>query len=223
MATQEYRRLEKRLMSLKDDIPAVPSSRLNLTDSEKDQLATVAVFVHAAAEFFVEERCEGVVAKAQEYFDRNRHLKYCLRNLLVVRFAKTDDRKLERLEKICVGWGGGLRIRRSRLVGHDADLRAEIEGACNAYKQEIIRKNHGVTIKYLRKMLVPLGFSSDDLDPDMISAISDIARMRGAAAHTLGLHAVRIVHPSQMPGKIDRVAKGLRDLDSQLVGLLRRK
>tara|TARA_R110000868_G_scaffold371943_1_gene635701 strand:- start:3040 stop:3711 length:672 start_codon:yes stop_codon:yes gene_type:complete len=222
MSTKAYRSFVERVDAVAVGLPAVPATRLNLSIKEQDELATVAVFIHAACEYYVEERCRDIVFRARRSFSSNSKLKFCLRVLLMLRFSKLDGDKIDRFEHIVLKLGGGFRILQSQVRLRHARVVLEIDGACTHYINEFIDKNHGVSLKYLRKMLIPLGFDPGVLDPTLVSALSDIARLRGDAAHRPALHARSIIHPVTMSARIASIKSGFMDLDQKLVAHLKK-
>lgn len=56
-------------------------------------------------------------------------------------------------------------------------------GAATARQKEAIEDNNGISQKYMAKMLVPLGITSEVIDPVWVNLVDAFANKRGAFAH----------------------------------------
>lgn len=61
-------------------------------------------------------------------------------------------------------------------------IRKELENVKNNFSNEIIKQNHGVSIKYMRQLLMPVSIDIPN-DVKLLSSLSKLASERGFHAH----------------------------------------
>lgn len=125
------------------------------------------VLSHAAFEEFLESLTLYVLNEVDKNFTNNQRISYSTLCLLHFKGTdkdvdddnwKDDDRLFDRLRK-------------------------QISEIKSSFSNFIMENNHGIKLKYLKKLLVPLGL---DLPTDMkeVTSLDNLAKYRGAYAHT---------------------------------------
>ena len=90
--------------------------------------------------------------------------------------------------------------------------------------QEIIKDNHGIRERNLRRLLKLVGINVNDpnqVDPTWLADMDSFGKLRGGLAHRSGVSLGSIMDPFDAKRKVDNLLRGLRDLDRRLQKLKR--
>ncbi len=133
------------------------------------------ILAHAAFEEFLESLCIHLLDEVEEKFVNTQRVSYT--SLCLLHFKGTDK------DPDDDNWKDD-----DRLFDR---LRNQIRDIKSSYSKYIVNNNHGINLKYLKKLLVPLGL---DLPSDMreISSLDNLAKYRGVYAHTFQRKEVSI-------------------------------
>lgn len=121
---------------------------------------------HAALEQFVEDLCLELVNRATDSWESNHHLS-------------------EPILALIAFYSDGLTIsdnERDPEVTFFDHIRLGLEKAKATYSAYLKKKNNGVSVKYLRQMLLPVGMSVPT-DPKWVGSLGQLASYRGDNAH----------------------------------------
>lgn len=121
---------------------------------------------HAALEQFVEDLCLELVNRATDSWESNHHLSEPV--LALIAFY-SDSLTISDNE------------RDPELTFFD-HIRLGLEKAKATYSSYLKKKNNGVSVKYLRQMLLPVGLSVPT-DPKWVGSLAQLASYRGDNAH----------------------------------------
>lgn len=125
------------------------------------------VLSHAAFEEFLENICLYTLNEIEDKFKNTQRMSYS--TLCLFHFNgnnKTIDNE---------SWNDDNRI-------YDYLLN-QLKSIKSDFSQYIMNQNHGIGLKYLKKLLVPLGLYTP-LDIKHLTALSNLTRYRGGYAHT---------------------------------------
>lgn len=121
---------------------------------------------HAALEQFVEDLCLELMNRAVDAWERNHHLSEPLLALL----AFYSD---------CLPISDNERDPEITFFDH---IRFGAEKAKATFSSYLKKKNNGVSVKYLRQMLLPVSLSLPT-DPKLVGSLGQLASYRGDNAH----------------------------------------
>ena len=121
---------------------------------------------HAALEQFVEDLCLELMNRAVDSWESNHHLSEPL--LALVAFYSD-----------CLPISENEREPEVTFFDH---IRIGVEKAKTTFSSYLKRKNNGVSVKYLRQMLLPVGLSLPT-DPRLVASLGQLASHRGDNAH----------------------------------------
>lgn len=159
--------LELYLLELEEKYIAPHLDPLQSPEDYQLDVKSFCVLSHAAFEEFLESLTLNVLNEVEKNFTNNLRISYSTLCLLHFKGTdkdvdddnwKDDDKLYDRLRKqLC-----------------------EIK---SSFSNFIMENNHGIKLKYLKRLLVPLGL---DLPTDMkeITSLDNLAKYRGAYAHT---------------------------------------
>lgn len=123
------------------------------------------ILSHAAFEEFVENICIKVVDEMESAFKTTQRISYT--TLSFLHFNSKPD-----------------------MIGDDdfkctlfEYLKDKLEKAKSTFSNYVIKNNHGVSLKYLDKMLIPLGLDIPS-DARFIGSLDYLSKYRGGFAHT---------------------------------------
>ena len=121
---------------------------------------------HAALEQFVEDLCLELLTRSVDAWESNHHLSESLLALVAFHADKLPISDNEREPELT-------------FFDH---IRNGIAKAKVAFSSYLTRKNNGVSVKYLRQMLLPVGLSVPT-DPKLVGSLAQLASYRGDNAH----------------------------------------
>lgn len=88
---------------------------------------------------------------------------------------------------------------------------------CVASHVASLLRNHGVKEENLLSLLLPVGVETTDIDPFWLQEMTSFGALRGQTAHSsLAGKAVQQPDPKIELERIERLTKGMRDLDAVL-------
>lgn len=96
------------------------------------------------------------------------------------------------------------------------DLKARVEAAKNDFNRYVRTKNHGIKAKNILRLLMPIGFTDQDIDSVWLSATETWATARGEVAHKSAKMQVR-PDPQKEVKVVQEILDGFRDIDAQMV------
>ena len=125
------------------------------------------MLAHAAFEEFIESLCLYVLNEIEKNFTNKQQISYS--TLCLLHFKGTDKEPDDESWKDC-----------DRLFDR---IKSQIDDIKSSLSNFIMQNNHGINLKYLKKLIIPLGI---DLPSDIkeITALDNLAHYRGAYAHT---------------------------------------
>lgn len=125
------------------------------------------VLAHAAFEEFIESICIYMLNEIETNFINNQRISYS--SLCLLHFKGTDKDVDDDT------WNDDDKI-------FDR-LKSQIKDIKSSFSNYIMENNHGIRLKYLKKLLVPLGLN---LPSDMkeVTSLNNLAKYRGTYAHT---------------------------------------
>jgi len=92
-------------------------------------------------------------------------------------------------------------------------LGKRVESAASAFFH-VINNNHGIKELNLLKLLLPIGFSVDKLDPVWLADMDSFGAARGQYAHLSS--ATMVINPEDELKRIKLLLKGVQQVDSDL-------
>lgn len=160
-------KLELYLLELEDKYIDVHKDPLESPEKYKLDVRSFCVLSHAAFEEFVENICLYTLNEIEEKFANTQRISYS--TLCLLHFCgniKTIDDD---------SWEDNDRVY-DYLLKHLRCIKSD-------FSKYIMNQNHGVGLKYLKKLLVPLGLYMP-LDVKHLTALNNLAQSRGGYAHT---------------------------------------
>lgn len=160
-------KLELYLLELEDRYIDTHKDLFENPEEYKLDVRSYCVLSHAAFEEFVENVCLYTLNEIEEKFTNTQRISFS--TLCLLHFsgnAKTLDNE---------SWKDD-----DRMFDYLLDKLKDIKSEFSKY---IMDQNHGVGLKYLKKMLVPLGLYTP-LDVKHRTALDNLSQSRGGYAHT---------------------------------------
>lgn len=160
-------KLELYLLTLQEKYIEPHKDPLEPPDNYKLDIRSFCVLAHAAFEEFLESLSLYLLDEIEVNFSLRQRISYS--SLCLFHFKGTDK------EPDDESWKDD-----DKLFDR---LKNQIDSIKSSYSKYIMENNHGISLKYLKKLLVPLGI---DLPSDMkeILALNNLSKYRGAYAHT---------------------------------------
>lgn len=159
-------KLEIYLLELEDKYIDIHTDPLENPEAYKLDVKSFCVLSHAAFEEFVENICLYTLNEIEDKFKNTQRISYS--TLCLLHFNgnnKTIDNE---------SWNDDERI-------YDY-LLTQIRNIKSDFSTYIMNQNHGVGLKYLKRLLVPLGLYVP-LDIRFSSALENLTQSRGGYAH----------------------------------------
>ena len=159
--------LEMYLLTLEEKYIASHNDPLESPDDYQLDVRSFCVLAHAAFEEFLESLSLYLLNEIESNFTNKQRVSYS--SLCLLHFKGTDK------DVDDDSWKDSDRL-------YDR-MRKQIDSIKSSFSNYIMENNHGIRLKYLKKLLIPLGL---DLPSDMkeISSLDNLAKYRGAYAHT---------------------------------------
>ena len=160
-------KLELYLLELEDKYIDIHRDPLENPEAYKLDVRSYCVLSHAAFEEFVENVCLYALNEIEDKFVNTQRISYstlCLLHFNGNNKTIDDD-----------SWNNNDRI-------YDY-LLAQLKSIKSVFSKYIVNQNHGVGIKYLKKLLIPLGLYTP-LDIKHLTSLDNLTQYRGGYAHT---------------------------------------
>ena len=160
-------KLELYLLELEDKYIDIHKDPLENPEAYKLDVRSYCVLSHAAFEEFVENVCLYALNEIEDKFVNTQRISYstlCLLHFNGNNKTIDDD-----------SWNNNDRI-------YDY-LLAQLKSIKSVFSKYIVNQNHGVGIKYLKKLLIPLGLYTP-LDIKHLTSLDNLTQYRGGYAHT---------------------------------------
>jgi hypothetical protein len=190
--SRRLRRVITRIGVLEDHfLPKVFSLSGQYTKRQRDHTKAYLVLVHAELESYFEDRARYIADRAQERWNNHGECTPALSRMLVYHHSCEKD-ELE-----------------------PASAQA-VTKAVNYFENNVLDKNHGVSPKHIRAMLLPLGIEHDDFDSQLTLALEQLARKRGQFAHA-SFKAHQAIDPKTERDNIhNNIIPKLKKMDQRL-------
>ena len=159
--------MELYLLELEDKYIDIHKDPLENPEAYKLDVRSYCVLSHAAFEEFVENVCLYALNEIEDKFVNTQRISYstlCLLHFNGNNKTIDDD-----------SWNNNDRI-------YDY-LLAQLKNIKSIFSKYIVNQNHGVGIKYLKKLLIPLGLYTP-LDIKHLTSLDNLTQYRGGYAHT---------------------------------------
>lgn len=220
MPTQEFRALRSRLKKLSSALPDATIARAALTPSQEEKINFFSITAHATCEHFMEERCLIAATKAYDNFKNSGFLGRVAKHLCLMPFVAVpkDPSDLKKMSKIYGGRGFGISITPSFQGANSNEISDLIHIGYQRYKQAV-GSNHGMGLKYQFSLISMLGHDINQFDPTFRSRVSQLANLRGEAAHAAVVAAHTIPEPSDLALWTSDLIAGYKQLDRALTKL----
>lgn len=160
-------KLELYILELEEKYIDSHQDPLENPDDYKFDIRSYCLLAHAAFEEFVENICLYILDEIEDKFTNSDRISYS--TLCLVHF-KGSPKSIDNDK-----WGNNDRIY-SYFLGQLKEIKTN-------FSQYIMEHNHGVGLKYLKKLLIPLGI---DLPAEINSqnALELLVKFRGSYAHS---------------------------------------
>lgn len=159
-------KLELYLLELEDKYIDIHRDPLENPEAYKLDVRSYCVLSHAAFEEFVENVCLYALNEIEDKFVNTQRISYstlCLLHFNGNNKTIDDD-----------SWNDNDRI-------YDY-LLAQLKSIKSIFSKYIVNQNHGVGVKYLKKLLIPLGLYTP-LDIKHLTSLDNLTQYRGGYAH----------------------------------------
>lgn len=159
-------KLELYLLELEDKYIDIHRDPLENPEAYKLDVRSYCVLSHAAFEEFVENVCLCALNEIEDKFVNTQRISYstlCLLHFNGNNKTIDDD-----------SWNDNDRI-------YDY-LLAQLKSIKSIFSKYIVNQNHGVGVKYLKKLLIPLGLYTP-LDIKHLTSLDNLTQYRGGYAH----------------------------------------
>lgn len=160
-------KLKLYLSELEDKYIDIHRDPLENPEAYKLDVRSYCVLSHAAFEEFVENVCLYALNEIEDKFVNTQRISYstlCLLHFNGNNKTIDDD-----------SWNDNDRI-------YDY-LLAQLKSIKSVFSKYIVNQNHGVGVKYLKKLLIPLGLYTP-LDIKHLTSLDNLTQYRGGYAHT---------------------------------------
>lgn len=160
-------KLELYLLELEDKYIDIHRDPLENPEAYKLDVRSYCVLSHAAFEEFVENVCLYALNEIEDKFVNTQRISYstlCLLHFNGNNKTIDDD-----------SWNDNDRI-------YDY-LLAQLKSIKSVFSKYIVNQNHGVGVKYLKKLLIPLGLYTP-LGIKHLTSLDNLTQYRGGYAHT---------------------------------------
>ncbi|MGO7921966.1 hypothetical protein [Rhizobium ruizarguesonis] len=224
MPTAEFIALKSRLKKLALSLPDATIARAALTPDQEEEISFFSITAHATCEHFMEERCLIAATKSYDDYNNSSFFGRIAKHLCVMPFVTVpkDQNDLKKMIKVYGGKGFGISVTPSFHGSNANELKELIHIGYQKYKQ-IVVNNHGMGLKYQFSLIAMLGQDVSQFDPTFRTRVSQLATLRGEAAHNAVVAAQTIPEPSDLAQWTTDLIAGYRRLDTALVKLCKRK
>ncbi|WP_158712516.1 MULTISPECIES: HEPN domain-containing protein [Streptomyces] len=202
MPSTRFDELNRRVAELRAHLlPAAFDPTGSYDDIVYEHTRAFRVLAHAEFESFIEDRCIEVVNEAFKLWVSSGAISTSL--LAVVAYKESLHAIPESLD------AAGQKKKYP-------DLKARVEAAKNDFNRYVRTKNNGIKEKNILRMLMPLGFTEEEINSAWLSTTETWATARGDSAHKTAKMQVR-PDPQHEWDTVKEILKGFQDLDGQMV------
>ena len=190
-------KLELYLLELEEKYIDIHKDPFENPEDYKLDVRSFCVLSHAAFEEFVENLCLYILNEIEDKFINTQRISYstlCLLHFSGYTKSIDDD-----------SWGD-----EDRMFDYFLE---KIKSIKSEFSKYIMNQNHGVGLKYLKKMLVPLGLYTP-LDVKHRTALDNLSQSRGGYAHTSHRN-IRSLSPEDARTQVRDVYEIMLDLSKK--------
>lgn len=177
---------------------------------DEDRARGYRLLVHAEIESYLEDQAIQVIKDKIDAWRINRTPSNLILSFLACYHSgwveSDDDNNLRIIE---------LSKSRKRIK----EVISEIIDQAQAQFIQILRNNHGVREKNLKKLILPTGVELSDLDPSWIADLDDFGKQRGEIAHKANM-TTGAINPEDEYKRVKNLLIGLIQLDTKLTQIL---
>lgn len=222
MPSANYARLSSRLLYLKSVLPSAPTSGATPTQPQIDGVAFCAVMAGAACEHYIEDASLGLADSAFLKYENTNFLGRVGKHLCVYPFIVVNDQaNIRKMVAVYGGSGFDVRVSAKFQALNQPALKDLLNIGYQQFKNQV-KNNHGFALKYQFKLLSAIGADLSSLGPTFSSRVTQLATLRGEAAHKSVVAASTVPTPNDMALWMDDLIVGFRSLDRALARLERR-
>ena len=185
----ECKYLERRIRQLERNFDFRQSIN-GITKKQSDRLKGLRLLCHAEFEDYFESVALKLLGVAEKKWVNQRIANYNLASLLVCH---------EKIEK-------------------RDDIQTKVHKIIIDYRQ-LIRDNHGIKEKNIKKMYEPLGYSINDFDTVFLATLSSYGELRGEIAHSSIKHTQQSFDKYDELDKINKILKGIMQFEEVIHSL----
>ena len=168
MHTDKYMRLQTRLKKLKKVyLPSSFSPTGTYSDSVYEKVRAYTVLSHAEMEYYFEEIALSIAEKAYKKWTQSKKASKPL--LAMVAFYEGQYSSVPETHD-------GNRS--------DETIDERIRKAYSSYNEQVRVKNNGIKEANILKVFLPIGIQINDLDENLLIALSNFGKERGSIAHS---------------------------------------
>lgn len=191
---QEFITLQDYLLDIEIKYICPLEKKLLLDKADELDLRSYCVLSHAAFEEFAENMSLKVLDEITKNFANTKQISVGLIMLLHIKGSPEDIDKIDLL--------------------YDYILE-KLKDIKSSFSKEIATNNHGVSLKYLKRMFIPIGIDIPN-DSRLISSLDQLAKYRGDFAHKFSSKKIKTI-----PSPLDLVSY-VSDITEMMGEIVRR-
>lgn len=191
---QEFITLQDYLLDIEIKYICPLEKKLLLDKADELDLRSYCVLSHAAFEEFAENMSLKVLDEITKNFANNKQISVGLIMLLHIKGSPEDIDKIDLL--------------------YDYILE-KLKDIKSSFSKEIATNNHGVSLKYLKRMFIPIGIDIPN-NSRLISSLDQLAKYRGDFAHKFSSKKIKTI-----PSPLDLVSY-VSDITEMMGEIVRR-
>lgn len=224
MPTTEFLALKKRLEKLALSLPDASIARAALTPEQEEGISFFSIAAHATCEHFMEQRCLAAANKCYDDYNNSGFLGRVAKHLCVMPFISVPKNiaEIRKMSQVIGVSGFGISIEKGLENSSAREISQLIQLGYKKYEQAV-RNNHGMGAKYQFSLISIIGLDVSRFDPTFTTRVSQLASLRGEAAHKPVVAAQVIPEPSDLAKWTTDLVAGYKQLDSDLTRLCRLK
>ncbi|WP_341623561.1 HEPN domain-containing protein [Streptomyces sp. B6(2022)] len=202
MPSSRYRTLSRRVNELRRNLlPRTFNPTGLYTNRVHEHARAFRVLAHAEFESYIEDRAVEVVQKAHSTWDATGAIRPCLLSLMSHKEATYGIP--DKLSEV------------SDSSKRYPSLKGRVEASTRHYSTFIRTRNHGIKEKNLLLILLPLGITVTEIDPDWLETTENWATARGKVAHSSAKMQVQI-DPKIELHTVSKILDGFKGIDTIL-------
>jgi hypothetical protein len=208
--SRRYRQLLSQLHQLrKNYLPRNWDPTGNYSPRKYHLILAYRLFAHAEIESFLEDIILELVEKKFDTWKRTKKPNYIM--ICILAASKCGWQDIETNEM-------SLRtIEPPKIKKDDNSITDWIERAVYQFKDEIIKKNHGIQMSDIKRLIMPLGISMADLDQTWLTSMQSFGGQRGFVAHTSRLGIRTLPDPKTELETVEKhLIPGIKILDEKI-------